>query len=310
MTPGDSAFRDPAPGPLGRLVREHGPDRQRLITFVVVSGLIAAFFLGLIVRQLLQPFAWHVKVISVLLFGSLGGACVGGVVYFARRFRWRVRLHECGLEFVRGSRVDVVPWDDVQSLYSEVRTATMSGVPFDPVEPDLRLRLVTTAGKRYPLDNTFRDLVPLSAAVTEGVLASLRSRADRALRRGEGVPFGPMAIFPDGIAIAGGRRRWWDIISAPLGQALSKTTLVGGRLAWDEVKTIRIEAASQGPQSYFQIVIKKKGKKAPWAVQRVPDIPNFELFVQLVERLHQPIRSPGGEPGAAPDRGRKAGPGR
>jgi hypothetical protein len=304
MKPNDPAFHDQAHGRLGHLVREYGPERNRLTAFVVMSGLVAAVFLGVIVRQLLQPFEWHIKAISVLFFGGLCGACVGGVVHHARRFRWRVRLHECGLVYVRGSRVDVVAWDDVQSLYSETRTATLYGVPVDPPEPDLRIRLVTAAKERYPLDNTFHDLTTLTAAVTEGVLTSLRSRADQALRRGEGVPFGPMTIYTDGIAIEGGRRRWRDILSQRLGQALSATTLAGGRLAWDAVKGIRIEAASQGPQSYFQIVIEKKGKKSPWAVQRIPDIPNFELFVSLVERLHQPIRPPGAEPDSATLNGR------
>lgn len=46
---------------------------------------------------------------------------------------------------------------------------------------------------------------------------------------------------------------------------------------------------SQGPQSFYQIVIRQAGQNSAWAVRRINDLPNFELFTNLVERLHRPI---------------------
>jgi hypothetical protein len=289
MSPNHASLRD-GEEQLGPLVSEHGPNRDRLLAHAVVAGIIAAFFYGLTVALALRPTELHIKVLSILWFGGIAGGFIAAAVYYGRRLWWRVRLHERGLVFVRGAHAEVIPWDDVQELYQETRTAAVYGVPMGP--PDLRSRLVTTAGKRYGLDPTFLDLAALTAAVTSGVMASLEARAARALRRGEGVSFGPVTLHADGIAVAGGRRRWWDLLSYPLGRALSKTILTGDRLSWPEVKSIKIEAATQGPQSFFQVVIRKKGKKSPWAVQRIPDLPNYDLFVRLVEQLYQPIESP------------------
>jgi hypothetical protein len=283
---------------LGALVREHAPDRDRLIAFGVVTALIAAFFVGLLVAVLVRPTdgleQLQSKIMGVLLFGGFVAGFVVWSVYYLRRLRWRIHLFERGLVFVRGKSEDVIPWDRVQYLYEEAVISQAHGVPVDPEltiggQRDLRLRLVTTEGKQYSVDNMFCDLAPLASAVHEGALASLRSRAAEALRRGEGVPFGPITLSSEGITVTGGRTRWWDILSKPLGQALSTTTLVGGSLAWSEVQSIGIEAAVQGPQAFFQVVIKQRNQDAPWATQRIPDLPNFELFEELVAKLYRPI---------------------
>lgn len=284
-------------GELGAFHREHGPDRERLMAFGVVTALIAAFFVGLLIYSLVRPAELHVKIIALFFFGGFVVGFIVWSVYYLRRLVWWIRVHERGLIFVRGKSEDVIPWDRVQFLYEESWLSQAHGVPIDHEmtiggQRDLRLRLVTTDGKRYSVDNMFCDLAALANAIHDGAITSLRSRAAAALRRGDGVPFGPITVSSDGITVIGGRPRWWDVLSKPLGQALNTTTLVGGSLAWSEVHSIRIEAAEQGPQASFQIVIRQRNKDAPWAVQRIPDLPNFELFVELVEQLHRPIERP------------------
>ncbi len=103
-------------------------------------------------------------------------------------------------------------------------------------QPDWRTRIVTLAGKSFSIDNTFKNLERLTNAISDGALASVQSRARAALATGKSVAFGPIQLSSNGITIEGGRRRWWDIRSMPLRQALHETTLIGGNLSWDEVR--------------------------------------------------------------------------
>ena len=281
---------------LGRFVSEHAADRDRLAAMTFVAVLVGGFFLTLLVMVLWRPAPLHVKVIGLLLFGGFVGLFVGATFYYVRRFWWRVGLYEEGLAFSRSSATEVIRWDDVQYVYQEFRIAEVFGVVLDPqttvgAQPDWRTRIITATGNAFSIDNTFKDLERLTIAISRGALMSLRTRAASALARGESVPFGPIELSSTGITIQGGGRRWWDILSMPMRQALSETTLIGGSLSWDEVQSVQIEAATQGPQSFYQVVIRRTGQTSPWAVRRINDLPNFDLFTQLVEQLHRPIET-------------------
>jgi hypothetical protein len=256
----------------------------------VTVGLLALAPFGFCVAMLLRPAPLHVKSLGLLWFGGMGGSAVAALLHYARRLGWRVRLHERGLVLIRGGRVDEVPWDAVAQFYETTRLTNLYGTPWG--EPDRRLRLVTEAGLRCPLDRTFSDLATLADAVSEGVQASLRRRAEGQLGRGEGVRFGALTVSADGITVGTPRARPpWETLALWMSLAAGITVLRRGSIPWPEVESIRVEAEVRGPQAFHRVVIRRRGRRKPQAACPVPEFPNFALFLRVVDALGQAVQT-------------------
>src|SRR5262245_11612902 len=283
----------PLPQPAAHDEQEHRIDRDRLYAVILVFGLISGGILIAAGYQFFLPLEEGRSLPGrVSLLGGFAFACSLPVWYHLLLFRYSIVRRPDGLVFRVGSREDAVSWDDVAELYYSEQFSDLFGTPSETLrrefggQRNLRLRLVTTAGRTYRVDNTYRGVEPLCRATIAGVLASLRARAEVALRRGDAVAFGPVSLNAEGLTVEGGEREWWHLTVRAVREYLKGIEVHGsGHLAFAEVGSIRAEVVTRGPATYHAVVIRERGRKKPWALLPVPEMPNFDLFAELLARF-------------------------
>jgi hypothetical protein len=155
-----------------------------------------------------------------------------------------------GFVIDRNKRFEMVLWDQIKNRF-EKRVLT------DGTDPDHWVRIELMSGNQFTLDLTFPQIATLARRIREGSRASLFSRALARLGLKEPVEFGPLKVYPDGLANA------------------------KERIKWDQVECIAIEPGPRGDC----LLVRKKGEPGPWYSRAGSECPNIELAMLLADRL-------------------------
>lgn len=165
-----------------------------------------------------------------------------------------VRLYDGGLVVHTGPRRTSVTWDEVVAVTGGIPLRDR-GVPLAAGRCVLELK----DGRRIAIPNTVRSYADLTERIQAAALARLGPDAERALRAGGELQFGPVAIRADGVRAAGRFVPWIESVEVAFPQR-------GTGFISPAPATLALFAA---------------GAAQPWANVPLGAIPNAHLFLTL-----------------------------
>jgi hypothetical protein len=167
-----------------------------------------------------------------------------------RNWPLAVALYEGGFAHQDRKGLKPVRWDDIDAVWQSVTRRYTNGV----YTGTTYLYTVQLRDKtRIALDNKYPKIEDVGKAITVGATNTLFPRYATALRSGQRVTFGPLAMDANGL------------------YSNNKS------LQWSEIKAVKIQ---QGI-----ISVKKEGGWFNWASVTVPQVPNFWIFYDLIGRF-------------------------
>jgi hypothetical protein len=196
--------------------------------------------------------------------GPLGFLIVGlifiaaGLIWpliFLLNFSHRVYVCAEGLIQVRGSKADVVRWDQVESFLQAVtrRTTRAYGIPVARFTSHI-YTVRRMDGTKLTFKDGLRNVENLGNTIARATAHRLTPRAIAAYNSGAPVAFGNLSISQQGIS---------------MGQKL---------LPWSEYQGYQIKNGA--------VSIRQQGKKLNWATLPVRRFPNLLVFVALMDYIH------------------------
>lgn len=244
---------------LGAMKSDHTPtpewrrkDLMGTIVMSLVALAIVAAGIGWLVYTSLRPGAGDSGFSFVLLCFGCVLLPIGAFGIFTRLRHWQVgaALYENGFAYKDSSGVRQVAWQDVNAVWQNItkhyRNGRYTGTTYVYT---VQLR----DGKKIVLDGNLAGIEQLGSEVARSVAAAIFPRYLQGLQSGQRLAFGPLAIDQQGIY--NGSRS----------------------LLWSDIKALKIQ---QGVVS-----VKQDGGWFNWATARVPQIPNFYVFYDLVGRF-------------------------
>jgi hypothetical protein len=244
---------------LGPLKSEHTPSaasrRNQLITNGVIIAvgvvLMAAAFVWMTVASSANGSGDGSFSFVILCFGCLAvpiGAL--GLVNSLRNWQVGAALYENGFAFKDGSGIKQVSWSEIEWVWQNItqhyRRGAYTGTSYN-------YTIQTKDKRRVVLDGKLPGIEQLGNEVVRQSTVALFPAYWQALQSGQRLTFGPLAIDNQGL-YSGAKS-----------------------LPWSEIKAIKIQAG--------MISVKKEGGWLNWASARVPQIPNFFVFYDLVRRF-------------------------
>ena len=279
---------------LGRRVQSYVPDTGEVGARILVPSLGLLIVTGLIVALLINgpgvaakrgDSLWSMG----LLVAGLALAYPFLIPLFLASLRDRTRryqLHEQGLLVGQGDESYPLPWADVGQIFEETRAVKVIGITASST--DLCLRLVPKDGPEVTLDNFIADYASLTPVVAEAVVGRLRKQAKALLRQDREVPFGCLFVGPRGMRVeAPDSKPFPANVSALFSR--TKEVTIPQTVAWDDGPTVRMVQVKGDRETFNQIEIRERPKRRPFFVRRVSEMPNFRVFVEVLEALGQPI---------------------
>jgi hypothetical protein len=194
------------------------------------------------------------------LFLTVGGTFLLLSAYLlfhtVRHIGLRVSLHPGGLAILRGDRLSVLPWDEIEVVWHKQEGPSLSfedylGSMLGGSQSVYTLR--GPGGERVVLNSLLRDQETLGRAIRRETTCRLLPLALQAYKVEGHVPFGKLAVSREG---------------------LSK----GGRtVPWSDVGGVDV-------QNGVVLVRKRDGRRA-WFGVRMGKVPNLYVYLALVEML-------------------------
>jgi hypothetical protein len=221
--------------------------RNLLVGFLGLG--LALLFAGLAVTSSAPPTddRVHVEIISIsvaLLF-ALFGFC------FPLFYRsWRVYLYSEGFAFVRGKKLDVFRWDQIESLLQSVTKQYVNGIYMGT---NHRYTIRGLDGRQVVLTDRITHVESLGNVISDMVTRVKLPVVIAGFKAGGIVTFGPLSVSLQGVSNG-------------------KETI-----SWDQVTDVKVNRGI--------VIVKKEGKWLSWSSVRVANIPNFFVFLALVNAV-------------------------
>lgn len=186
-----------------------------------------------------------------LLCGVIG-APIGlyGLFQSWRNWGLAAALYEGGFAYHDRKGLRQIKWGDIDATWQSITKYYRYGIHTGTT---YIYTIQLNDKSRIVLDNKFPKIESLGKAITNGSANALFPRYVAALKSGQRVTFGPIAMDINGL-YSGNKS-----------------------LQWKDIKAIK---TSQGI-----ISVRKEGGWFNWATVTVPQVPNFWVFLDLVSRF-------------------------
>lgn len=285
------------PDALGEFQREFRRDPGLHGTMIAVMAVLSILLLVGIAWLAIKPDG-HLagKVATALFLAALLLLAAYGIRHFWLALWQRFRLHERGLIYFDGRDSHSIPWSRVAEIRETICTVKLYGITASGPKPELEL--VTTDGVRCSIGTDVLDLESLSPVVAEEVNASLRGRAQQALRRRNPVRFGILSISNRGLVIeAPAPKTWWQELQDRFSTSVHPPVVQPCELSWEEVGGIHLAKTTRGDAladqtTYHRLEIRQKGTERPVLEYPVPEFANFQVFTEVLDALQHPLSKP------------------
>jgi hypothetical protein len=188
--------------------------------------------------------------VALPLIIALAAFVIGASVLINAWRNWRVAaaLYENGVAYHSRTGIQQVNWSDVTAVWQRVIRHYTNGVYTGTTHA---YTIQTNTGQKVVLDDRLgKKVEELGNAVQRGAGNALYPRYWQAIQNGQRVDFGPMAI--DNQKLYAGKKE----------------------LRWDEIKAVKVTKG--------MISVKKDKGWFNWATVRVPQVPNFFVFYDLI----------------------------
>jgi len=223
-----------------------------LLTLVLGIGCIAFIFISEHISLSSIDFSYvdtsgdfWVFIIAGLVLLAVG---IGSLVSMFRNLNLRVLLCTEGILRTSGSKVEIVRWDQVEAFWQAVTKRYMNGV-YTGTTHIYTLRRAD--GVVFKFNDTINKVEALGNAVQREVTRVLLPKFIYAYNAGSTVTFGPLSINKQGISN-------------------SKEML-----PWSQYKDMQVRRGI--------VSVKKEGKWLNWSSIGVARIPNFYVFMSLLD---------------------------
>jgi hypothetical protein len=163
----------------------------------------------------------------------------------------RAELYEHGLVLIDGARSRAVRWDEVTTIRVEVMSFRVNGIP---TGTNCRCVLVPSTGEKLVFNHWLDGALELVELVEDAVAQHQLPRARRVIDGGGTVEFGPWMLGLVGIAKGSGEP-----------------------LPWTEVDRVDVNGGF--------VIVRKRGKRLPWASRRYARLPNARTLLSLAHSL-------------------------
>lgn len=184
------------------------------------------------------------------LLGALGAFILGASLLISQWRNWRLAaaLYENGLAYQSRTGIQQVAWSDVSAVWQRITRHYTNGIYTGTTH---NYTIQTNTGQKIVLDDRLgKKVEELGKAVQTAVSNSLYPQYVNAIKNGQRVDFGPLAL--DNQKLYAGKKE----------------------LRWDEIKAVKINKGT--------ISVQKDKGWFSWASVTVPQVPNFFIFYELV----------------------------
>ncbi len=163
---------------------------------------------------------------------------------------WRVYVGSEGFAFSRGSKLDAFRWDQVESMRQRVTRRYMNGIY---IGTQHKYTIRGLDGKQVVLNDRITNVERLGNVISDMVTRVKLPEVIAAFKAGSTVTFGPLSVSMQGVS--------------------NNKELV----SWDQIKEIKV--------SNGIVTVRKEGKWLSWSSVQVANIPNFFVFLALVNAI-------------------------
>jgi hypothetical protein len=246
---------------LGGVKSEHKPtNRSRIINLITGFVLLGLAPLALILSAWMAYDAYnHYGLNKVMDSGFILPLILGiifvplGLWILIQAFlNWKTSavLYENGFAYLDRQGLRQIKWADIESVKQNIVKYYRYG---RHVRTTYLYTIQLNDKGRITIDNKFPNVETLGKAITDGAAKALFPAYMTALKSGQRVTFGPLALDAQGL-YSGNKS-----------------------LTWQEIKAVKINKGI--------ISVRKEGGWFNWVTVTVPQIPNFWIFVDLVSRF-------------------------
>lgn len=239
---------------LGTPQQEYGVHLTRMTLFVGIISLVAAGGFGFFAYKMLtspqnssdiNTAYWAIGIGVVFLLGAL--YCF----LYPQIYRsWHVYVGSEGFAFSRGSKLDAFRWDQIESMWQRVTRRYMNGI-YIGTEHKYTVRGLD--GRQVVLNDRITNVERLGNVISGMVTRVKLPEAIAAFKAGSTVTFGPLSVSMQGVS--------------------NNKELI----SWDQIKDFRVNNGI--------VTVKKEGKWLSWSSVQVANIPNFFIFLALVNAI-------------------------
>lgn len=212
---------------------------------------ILAFVLGMIFSA--AAFAGEdSSTLIIFLILALAFVAMGLVLILTPIFRhsWRVYVCSDGFAFARGGRVDAFRWDQVEAMWQAVTRRYSYGVYMGATH---KYTVRRKDGVRVVFNDRFAQVEDLGNALSHAITNVVFPQALAAYNAGQTITFGSLSISLQGVS--NGRET----------------------LPWGQIKEIGVNRGI--------ISVRREGKWLNWSTIYASRVPNFFVFVALVNYI-------------------------
>jgi hypothetical protein len=176
------------------------------------------------------------------------GVCL--IVLNLNSLRLRVGLFAEGLLYCKGQHVEVLCWEDIESVLQSVTRQYVNGIYTGTI---YRFTLRHVDGGQLVLNNRIKHIETLGPAVQTEVTRRKMAAALEAYDAGMPVKFGKLVVDREGF-------RYNDAF-----------------FPWQDIEEVKVQTGI--------VMVRKKGKWLGWKNVSVASIPNFFVFLALVDKV-------------------------
>lgn len=236
---------------LGTLQQEyHVKSARRNLMIGFLELAVALFFAVLAIVSSPKPAAGdavHIEMTmtAVFLLVALYAFCYP---FFYRS--WRVYLYSEGFAFARRRKLDAFRWDQIESLLQSVTRQYVNGIYMGT---NHRYTIRGLDGRQVVLTDRITHVESLGNAISDMVTRVKLPVVIAGFKAGGIVTFGPLSVSLQGVSNG-------------------KETI-----SWDQVTDVKVNRGI--------VIVKKEGKWLSWSSVRVANIPNFFVFMALVNAV-------------------------
>lgn len=165
---------------------------------------------------------------------------------------WHVYVYSQGFVFTRGSKLDAFRWDQIESISQRVTRQYVNGI-YTGTQHRYTLRGLD--GRKIVLNDRITNVERLGNVISEMVTRVKLPQAIAAFKAGHTITFGPLSVSMQGVSNSK------ELIS------------------WNQIKEFGVNRGI--------VTVKKEGKWLSWSTVYVAKIPNFFVFMALVNAIMQ-----------------------
>jgi len=229
---------------LGRAQTEYKVGIKKSMLVWIVLGIILGGIFAAMTFSYTDPSAKIVFILVALLF--FGIAVYGALTPTIYR-SWRVYVCTNGFISKRGSKVEVFPWEQIESMWQAVTKHYTNGI-YTGTSHKYTVR--RKDGVKVIFNDKFARVEEMGNTLSRAITNYLLPQVISAYNAGNTITFGPLSISMQGVS--NGREL----------------------LPWGQVKEMGVNRGV--------VTVKKEGKWLSWSTIRAATVPNLFVFMALV----------------------------